>query len=396
MRGIYNILLGALSKKRLALFMLTQIVGVVIIVVSIYLYVDVKKALSGISGESDYIIITKKISTLNTLMSSDIGFSKRDIKQLESQEGVASVGEFVSSNFRVLGGITVPQLNVAYRTDMFFEAVSDEFMDITPEGWHFAADNDTVPIIIPKNYVNLYNYGFAPTAGLPKLSNDIVKSALLDITISDRQGESKQLKGRVVGFSARINSILAPLSFVEWGNTNYSSKESGLPQRLIIKIDPAFSSSILNYLDTKRYEPENRVFDSEGINSIVSFVVSSTLIIGAIITLLSLALLLLTIYLIIERGKDKVFTLSTLGYSLGAIVKPYRVVSLRSVSISFLMAYVMAVVIRFLYVDILQERLELTIGGANHIVPLVVVIVIYAAVIITINTMIKREVKRVV
>ncbi len=394
MNSISKLLLSALSRKRIALFMVTQIVGIIIIIVSLYLYVDVRHTLNNISGESDYVIITKRVDLLGTINSSRLGFSKRDIEALKEEAGVVDIGEFVSSNFRVLGGITMKSLGVSYRTDMFFEAVSDDFLDINPEGWMFDKASGIVPIIIPRNYLNLYNYGFAPTSGLPRLSEDMVKTALLDITISNRDGIEKHFKGKIVGFSSRINSILAPKSFVDWGNHAYAHKEGERAQRLIIKIEPSHSRSILQYLKTKGYEPENKIFDSEGVSRLVSFIVTATLIIGAVITLLSIALLLLTIYLIIERSRDKIFTLSTLGYGVRAILRPYMSTSIKSISLSFIIAYIAAVITRIIYADVLGKRLELTLGNGSHILPIITVVVLYVSIIFLIRKMIEREVKR--
>ena len=42
-------------------------------------------------------------------------------------------------------------------TDMFFESVPDEFVDVKLDKWSFNPASDIVPIIIPRNYLNLYN-----------------------------------------------------------------------------------------------------------------------------------------------------------------------------------------------------------------------------------------------
>ena len=42
-------------------------------------------------------------------------------------------------------------------TAMFFESVPDEFVDIKLDKWHFDEATHTIPIIIPRNYLNLYN-----------------------------------------------------------------------------------------------------------------------------------------------------------------------------------------------------------------------------------------------
>ena len=57
-------------------------------------------------------------------------------------------------------------------TDMFFESVPDEFVDIKLDKWHFDESTHTIPIIIPRNYLNLYNFGFAQSRSLPNSRKD--------------------------------------------------------------------------------------------------------------------------------------------------------------------------------------------------------------------------------
>ncbi len=393
---INRLLLGSLSTKRIVLFMVTQVVGVVIILLSIYLYIDARKAVTSVGGESEYITVTKRVNTLSSMNSSRLGFSDSELSKLSAEKGILEVGEFVSSNFRVLGGISLPQLGVSYRTDMFFEAVSNEFIDVVSNEWVYSEGRDTVPIIIPKNYLNLYNYGFAPTNGLPRITESMVKSVVLDITVSDKKGRDRVLKGKIVGFSSRINTILAPMSFVEWGNSNYARREGNPPQRLIIKIDPSYSSSVSGYLKDRGYEPETEIFDVEGVNNLVNFLVSATLIIGVLIAVLSLALLLLSIYLIIERGKDKLFTLSSLGYSMKAITRPFVLLTVKNVSISFVIAYLIALAVRMVYIDILNERLDMTISGGGHLTVILFVLILFVVVTALISIMIKDVIRRII
>lgn len=55
-------------------------------------------------------------------------------------------------------------------TEMFFESVPDEYVDVNLDKWLFDKETRVIPIIIPRNYLNLYNFGFAQSRSLPKLS----------------------------------------------------------------------------------------------------------------------------------------------------------------------------------------------------------------------------------
>ncbi len=82
---------------------------------------------------------------------------------------------------------------------MFFESVPDEFVDIKLDKWHF--DEATHhSIIIPPNYLNLYNFGFAQSRSLPKLSEGLMSLIQMDIMMRGN-GRVEQYKGNIVGFS---------------------------------------------------------------------------------------------------------------------------------------------------------------------------------------------------
>ena len=71
-----------------------------------------------------------------------------------------------------------------------------------------------MPIIIPRNYLGLYNSAFAQSQGLPLLSEATMSSLPLQLDLSGA-GEEVQLRGRIVGFSNRLNTLLVPLPFLE-------------------------------------------------------------------------------------------------------------------------------------------------------------------------------------
>ena len=107
-------------------------------------------------------------------------------------------------------------------TDMFFESVPDEFVDIKLDKWHFDEETHTIPIIIPRNYLNLYNFGFAQSRSLPKLSEGLMGLIQMDIMMRGN-GRVEQYKGNIVGFSNRLNTILVPQSFMNWANHLFPS-----------------------------------------------------------------------------------------------------------------------------------------------------------------------------
>ena len=54
-------------------------------------------------------------------------------------------------------------------------------VDVNLDKWEFDEYERVVPIIIPRNYLNLYNFGFAQSRSLPQLSEGVMGMVNLDI-----------------------------------------------------------------------------------------------------------------------------------------------------------------------------------------------------------------------
>ena len=120
-------------------------------------------------------------------------------------------------------------------TQMFFESVPDAYIDVKSADWRFDEQSDFLPIILPRNYLNLYNFGFAQSRNLPQLSEGVLGLVNVDIHISGN-GKSRSFKGNIVGFSNRLNTILVPDRFMQWANGEFGNREVKDPSRLIVEV----------------------------------------------------------------------------------------------------------------------------------------------------------------
>lgn len=113
------------------------------------------------------------------------------------------------SQFKVSAGMGMENVGLHMSTAMFFESVPDEYVDVNLDKWEFDENERVVPIIIPRNYLNLYNFGFAQSRSLPQLSEGVMGMVNLDIRITGA-GHTENFKGKIAGFSNRLNTILVP------------------------------------------------------------------------------------------------------------------------------------------------------------------------------------------
>ena len=143
--------------------------------------------------KKDYIVVSKKVSTWGSFLGRSNQFSNGDIEEVKEQPFTESVGSFTSSHFQVSAGLGIEGIQMS--TAMFFESVPDEFVDIETDKWRFTPGDGTIPIIIPRNYLNLYNFGFAQSRSLPQISEGLMGTISLDIRIAGK-GKRDNYKGR--------------------------------------------------------------------------------------------------------------------------------------------------------------------------------------------------------
>lgn len=213
-------------------------------------------------------------------------------------------------------------------TQMFFESVPDAFVDIkSTSDWHFDERDDLIPIILPKNYLNLYNYGFAQSRSLPQLSEGILGLIGIDIHISGN-GQNHDFKGNIVGFSNRLNTILVPESFMKWSNKIYGDGRTSTASRIIIEVDNPADDNIVQFLQKKGYETEGDKLNAGKTNYFLKIITGLVIGIGLIISILSFFVLMLSIYLLLQKNTQKLENLLLIGYSPAQVSRPYQLLTI--------------------------------------------------------------------
>ena len=164
MKLIWQLLRQHVSVLQLAGFLVTNLVGVAIVLTAVQLYRDVTPALQAPDSflDNDFIILTKEVEGAGIGKTS---FTQTELAELAEQPFTEALGEFTPARYSVMGGISLA--GIGMRTYLFFESVPDRFLDVRSDEWGFEEGSEFVPIILPRNYLNLYNFGFASTRGLP-------------------------------------------------------------------------------------------------------------------------------------------------------------------------------------------------------------------------------------
>jgi hypothetical protein len=325
MRLLYQILWKDHSRAHLLGAFLGTLAGFVLLLAGIQFYMDIKSVLSENSDllDPEYIVINKKVDIGQTLGLSRVGFTQEEIEEIKAQPFADQVAAFISNQFPV-SGYTENERFPDFYTDLFFEAIPDEFIDVKSEDWQWDPEKGSIPVIIPQDYLNLYNFGFAPSQGLPQIPKGVISMIEFKLRLQGQgRGNYDDYQGRIVGFSNRVNSILVPLDFLEWANQKYGYfKKSDPSQVILVSKDPT-DPNIIRFLDDKGYDTIREKLKSSRMNIILKFVISFLVIVAAIIIGLAFLVFLLSLQLMISRSSEKIKRLSKLGFHYREISRPY-------------------------------------------------------------------------
>lgn len=363
---VWKLMRRHISMSQLVGFFFANLCGMVIVLLGIQFYQDVAPVFT--EGDSfmkkDYLIVSKKVSTLGSFVGKSSTFSNSDIEEILDQPFTKEVGAFTPSQFKVSAGVGMEQIGLNMSTAMFFESVPDKYVDVNLDEWHFEPGQEVVPIIIPRNYLNLYNFGFAQSRSLPQLSEGVMNLINLEVRISGG-GRQNSYKGKIAGFSNRLNTILVPESFMVWANANYSDGSAYKePSRLIVEVGNPTDDRIARFFKEHGYETEDDKLDAGKTTWFLKVVVGIVLAVGLIISILSFYILMLSIYLLLQKNSTKLENLLLIGYGPNRVALPYQILTIGLNACVLVLAIGVVLYVRTLYMNVVVQMFP-SLGEGN-------------------------------
>lgn len=355
MNLVWKLLRQHLSIPQMAGFFFANLFGMIIVLLSVQFYQDVIPVFTAEDSfmRSDFLIVNKKIGTASTISGSSNTFNQTEVDDLAQQPFVSRMGKFTNANYKADVSMRVNGVSVLNNGEISFESIPDSFVDTPLRNWNYQPGEKTIPIILPRIYLTMYNFGFAQTHALPKLSDGLVGMIDFQIFVHGMHREA-QFKGKVIGFSNRLSSILVPQAFMDWSNDTFAPGETHAPTRLIVQVDNPSDPQFTKYLDQKGYEIENDKLNTEKTTYFLRLLVMMVVGVGLVISALSFYILMLSIYLLVQKNTHKLENLLLIGYRPAQVALPYQMLTIGLNLLIYGLALLAIFFARSYYMDLIE------------------------------------------
>ncbi len=268
-----------------------------------------------------FIVINKKVNLKHTLGFGNTAFSQDEIELMTRQACVKDVGKIMTTNFAVAGAAYMG-MDGGMESELFFEAVDDRFLDTHPNDWHWQVGDAQIPGIIARDFLVLYNFGFASAKGMPQLTEETIGLLKAYVVCS---GEDTQLSftGKIVGFSDRFSTILVPMSFMTWANAEIGQKAPPPVSRVILEIESGQEEAVQAFLESQSYQTNQERLPVTQVARSLKIALGVVCAFGIVLILVSLLSLVLIIQLLVSHARQELQLLHQLGFDDGFLTRTY-------------------------------------------------------------------------
>lgn len=310
-----KLLLRNSQSSRLWMALGAVCIGTTLLLLSVMIWWNFREVLEGRRDNdslgSTFLTINKKVTAENMGIPGATLFQDGEVDAMRGAPQVQDVGVLTSNRFPVYAMF---QGTMSFATEMFLEGVPDRFIDKKPDDWYWQEGNTSVPIILSSEFLNLYNYGFALSQGLPQLSETTIKSLAFDLRVGIGESQETYI-AHVVGFSDRINSVLVPESFIKFGNKVYGRDTIGAaPSRLIVRVKDPSNIEFTQFLQQRGYTTNAEQLRWNKLRSVVDAVSSGTGILALLLMSIGTLVFILFIELTIARARQSLILLREIGF----------------------------------------------------------------------------------
>lgn len=296
------------------------LLGIVLLLSAVQLYADLQFLLhhNDRANAYDYLVINKRIT--NRMMGgSATGFSVEDLEALRQAPGVEGIAPVLSNTFPLSASNAG---DLGFYTQLFFESLPDSCLDVQPEPWRWEPGQNELPVVLSTDFLNLYNFGFALSQGLPQLSEESLKALSFEILIGEGV-KQERFRARVAGFSRRFASVLVPQNFMSYANEHYGQGTAAQPGTVVLMSREGDHPALTRFLNDEGYQTRGETLPVSKLKPVLHGIFAGIGALGLFVVLLAGITLLLVAELRVSRQSETVRLLATIGYAPSALRKPF-------------------------------------------------------------------------
>lgn len=310
------------QRKHRAKLLLTTfgfLLGLALLMIAVQTYLDLQKLMNQPGGgQQDYLIINKGVSGAHSLggMNKDFrtGFSEQEVDFVKGQPFINDLGTFSNSTFDISSNL---QDRLAMYAYLFFESVPDRFLDTIPPNWQWQEGDDRVPVLLNKEWLNVYNFNVSLMYGLPQLSEETVSNLDFEIVL-EGNGRQEKFQASIVAFSHRLPAITVPQEFLSYANEKFGDGAPP-PSRLILQVDDASSQNVVQFLKERNYQFNTEKTVPDGFKRIAQATFSISGLLGILFFIFAFGIVLTTLQLSVADVSEELRLLIDLGYEPGKL-----------------------------------------------------------------------------
>ena len=315
-----RLILRRAGRSRLWAAWAALTVGLTLLLLAVMLWWNFRQILQGRAGDDSlgatFLTISKGVTDATMGQGGATHFSESEIAEVRRAPQVEDVGALTPAAFQVASSIQNGELK--FYTLLFLESAPDRFMDRAPEDFSWSPGQRTVPIILSRDFLNMYNYVFAPSQGLPQLSENTIKAIGFRLEVGSGAAQ-QSFVASVAGYSDRISSVLVPQSFIDWGNATFAAGGSARPSRLIVRAKDPSDEAFTSFLKEHGYTTNAEQLRWNRVRAIVQAVSSATGILAILLIGIGALVFVLFIELTMAKAEESVRLLLQIGYSPKAL-----------------------------------------------------------------------------
>lgn len=320
---IHHLIFHKVNKLQLFILSLGAWVGFLFLMSAIHYFGEIKHLTQGRETlTANLVVAQKKVTKYSAFNENSNLFSLEELEALKTHPAVVKMEPVINNQFYVSLSMREEGLPF-FSTDIFIQAVSNDLLDIQLAEWQWAIGDEIVPLIMPRDFMLMLNQ-FAASYKIPQVSEDIAKTLNFKLELRGR-GEKMTIRAKIVGFSNQMNAVLVPMSFMNFGNSEFAHQSTEQISQLVLQFNEKNYSDFEQVIDDLNLEIKENELLLIKIQGMLYAVLSALFFVSLVIVGLCGLLILQFSMLLISESTYEIHTLLRLGYHPSQLARKFLI-----------------------------------------------------------------------